>query len=139
MEKTQITVESTVKAPVEKVWACWTEPKHITNWNFASDDWHSPHAENDLRPGGKFVSRMEAKDGSMGFDFEGIYDNVEKHKAIEYSMSDGRKVKVTFDGNGNETRVTETFDAENTNSIEMQRGGWQAILDNFRQYTEGRS
>ncbi len=139
MEKTKITVESTVKAPVEKVWDCWTDPKHIVNWNFASDDWHSPRAENDLRTGGKFVSRMEAKDGSMGFDFEGVYDNVVKHKTIEYSMSDGRQVKVTFAGNGSETRVVETFDAENTHSLEMQKGGWQAILDNFKKYTEAKA
>lgn len=133
---TKITVETTVNAPVEKVWECWTNPEHITKWNFASDDWHSPSAENDLRVGGKFSSRMEAKDGSFGFDFAGVYDEVENHKLIAYSLGDERKVRVTFDGNGASTKVVETFDAEDTNSVEMQRNGWQAILDNFRKYAE---
>lgn len=136
LEKTAITVETTVQAPVEKVWKYWTEPIHITKWNQASDEWHTPYADNDLRNGGKFKSTMAAKDGSMSFDFEGVYTNVENHKIIEYAMSDGRKVKVTFAAEGNNTQVIETFDAENTHPIEMQRGGWQAILDNFRKYTE---
>lgn len=131
-----ITIETTVNAPVEKVWAYWTQPKHIIQWNNASEDWHTPHAENDLRIGGKFVSRMEAKDGSMGFDFSGIYDEVEENKTIAYSMGDGRKVSVSFAGNGNETKVIETFDPESTHSLEMQQAGWQAILDNFKKYTE---
>ncbi len=135
-EKTTITVESTVKAPVEKVWEFWTAPGHITKWNYASDDWHSPSAENDLRPGGKFLARMEAKDGSFGFDFSGIYDEVKTNELIAYTMGDDRKVTVKFEGNGNETKVVETFEAENTHSIEMQRGGWQAILDNFKKYVE---
>lgn len=134
--KTAITVEATVNAPVEKVWTYWSEPKHITQWCQASDDWHAPYAENDLRTGGKFKTTMAAKDGSVSFDFEGVYSNVQKHKVIEYAMSDGRKVKITFSGNGNETNVIETFDPENTNPIEMQRGGWQAILDNFKKHTE---
>ncbi len=134
--KTAITVEATVNAPVEKVWTYWSEPKHITQWCQASDDWHAPYAENDLRTGGKFKTTMAAKDGSVSFDFEGVYTNVQKHKVIEYAMSDGRKVKITFSGNGNETKVIETFDPENTNPIEMQRGGWQAILDNFKKHTE---
>ena len=133
---TSITVEATVQSPVEKVWISWTEPAHITQWCQASEDWHAPHAENDLRKDGKFVTTMAAKDGSISFDFGGVYTNVEKHKLIEYTIGDGRKVKITFEGNGNETKIVETFDAENINPIEMQRGGWQAILDNFKKYTE---
>jgi uncharacterized protein YndB with AHSA1/START domain len=132
----QITVKATVHAPVEKVWEYWTEPKHITKWNNASDDWHTPIAENDLTVGGKFLTRMEAKDGSFGFDFGGIYDEVKLNEAISYTMGDGRKVNITFKGHGNETQVIETFDAETTNSIEMQQAGWQAILDNFKKYSE---
>src|SRR5450432_1093273 len=108
-----ITVENTVKAPIEKVWQCWTLPEHITKWNNASDDWHSPFAENDLRVGGKFVSRMEAKDGSFGFDFGGVYDEVKNNELIASTLGDGRKVKVVFSAKGNETRVVETFEAEN--------------------------
>src|SRR5215510_4471397 len=134
--KTAITVEAVVKAPIEKVWSCWTEPKHITKWCQASDDWHAPYAENDVRTGGKFKTTMAAKDGSFSFDFGGTYDNVQPHKLIEYSIADGRKVKITFATSGNDTKVVETFDAENENPIEMQRGGWQAILDNFKKYTE---
>ena len=104
-EKTKITVETTVKAPVEKVWDYWTKPEHITQWNHASDDWHSPRAENDLRAGGKFSARMEAKDGSMGFDFGGVYDEVKEYEHIAYTLGDDRKVVVDFSGSGNETRV----------------------------------
>lgn len=135
-DKQSITISTTINAPVEKVWQYWTEPKHVSNWNFASDDWHSPRGENDLREGGKFVYRMEAKDGSFGFDFGGVYTKVEENKAIEYTMEDGRKVKVLFENKGTNTVVTETFDAEETNSIEMQRDGWQAILNNFKKYVE---
>jgi uncharacterized protein YndB with AHSA1/START domain len=131
-----ITVETTVNAPIEKVWAAWGEPKHIMQWCHASDDWHAPYADNDLRTGGKFKTTMAAKDGSFSFDFGGVYDNVEKHKLIEYKMEDGRQVKITFSSNGNETKVVETFDPESQNSIEMQRGGWQAILDNFKKHAE---
>ena len=134
--KTLITVEATVNAPVEKVWKLWTAPEHITKWNSASDDWHTPFSENDLRTGGKFLSRMEAKDGSFGFDFGGVYDEVKENELIEYTMGDGRKVIINFTGKDNETKVVESFDAESTNSIEMQRGGWQAILDNFKKYVE---
>jgi len=134
--KTSVTVEALVKAPVEKVWTNWSEPKHITKWNQASPDWHSPFAENDLRKDGKFKVTMAAKDGSFSFDFEGVYTNVQPHKVIEYVMGDGRKVKVTFSANGNETKVVETFEAEEENPVEMQRGGWQAILDSFKNYTE---
>lgn len=131
-----ITIETTVNAPIEKVWAYWSTPQHIMNWNSASPDWHTPRATNDLRTGGSFTSRMEARDGSFGFDFGGTYDLVETNKTIAYTMGDGRKVKVTFEATGNQTKVTETFDPESQNPIEMQRAGWQAILDNFKKYTE---
>ncbi|WP_300596823.1 SRPBCC family protein [Niabella sp.] len=133
---TKITVETTINAPVEKVWEYWTEPEHIKKWNSASDDWHTPHAENDLRTGGRFSSRMEARDGSMGFDFGGIYDEVKNHEQIDYTMGDGRKVTILFAGADNQTSITETFDAEQTNPVEMQQAGWQAILDNFKRYSE---
>lgn len=133
---TKITVETTVNAPVEKVWKTWSEPQHIKNWCAASEDWHAPKAENDLRTGGTFNTRMEAKDGSFGFDFGGVYDNVKKNELIEYTMGDGRKVHVIFSPSGDQTKIVETFDAESTNPVEMQRGGWQAILDNFKKYTE---
>lgn len=133
---TKITVESIINAPVEKVWKYWSEPEHIKNWCSASPDWHVPFAENDLQDGGKFSTRMEAKDGSFGFDFGGIYDQVKTNELIKYTMSDGRKVDIHFTVNGNETKVVETFDVESTNPVEMQRGGWQAILDNFKKYTE---
>lgn len=135
-ENKTITVENTVKAPIEKVWKFWTGPRHIEKWNNASDDWHTPHAENDLRVGGKFVSRMEAKDGSFAFDFGGVYDAVKENEYIEYTLGDERKVKISFTPAGNETKVVETFEAESTNPVEMQRGGWQAILDSFKRYTE---
>lgn len=134
--KQEITIETIVKSPVAKVWEYWTKPEHIIKWNHASEDWHTTHAENDLREGGKFSSRMEAKDGSFGFDFGGIYDVIREHEYIEYTLGDGRKVKTTFTGNGIETKIVETFDTESSNSIEMQRSGWQAILDNFKKYTE---
>jgi uncharacterized protein YndB with AHSA1/START domain len=136
MEATKITVETTVNAPVDKVWKYWSLPEHIVKWNAASDDWHTTRSENDLRPGGKFVARMEAKDGSFGFDFGGEYDEVKQHESISYTIGDGRKVTVHFYPLGKETRIVETFEAETTNPIEMQRGGWQAIMDNFRKYTE---
>ena len=135
-EKTVITVETTVNAPVEKVWKIWTSPEHITQWSTASDDWHTTKSENDLRQGGKFSSRMEAKDGSMGFDFEGVYDEVTENKTIAYTLGDGRKVSITFASEGNQTLVTESFEAENTNPVEMQKGGWQAIMNNFKAYVE---
>lgn len=135
-DTTPITVETTVNAPIEKVWAYWTEPEHIKKWNSASDDWHTPKAENDLREGGSFSSRMEAKDGSMGFDFGGTYTTVMNKKEIAYTMGDDRKVSVTFDGHGDHTHIVESFDAESENSPEMQKAGWQSILDNFKKYTE---
>jgi len=130
----KIIVETTVQAPVEKVWEYWTEPTHITKWNTASEEWHTPFAENDLQVGGKFLSRMEAKDGSFGFDFGGVYDDVRLNEGIAYTLEDGRKVTINFIRQGNETKVIETFDAESTNPIEMQEAGWQAILDNFKKY-----
>ncbi|MGQ3013970.1 MAG: SRPBCC family protein [Flavobacteriales bacterium] len=132
----QITVSSSVNAPVERVWEYWTNPQHIMKWNSASEDWHTPRAENDLRAGGKFSARMEARDGSMGFDFEGVYDEVEPHNLISYTMADGRKVRISFSENDGFTEVRETFDPEGTNPVEMQRMGWQAILDNFKKYSE---
>ncbi|MBS4028785.1 MAG: SRPBCC domain-containing protein [Ignavibacteriales bacterium] len=131
-----ITVETTVNASVEKVWQCWTLPEHIMKWNNASDDWHTPWAKNDLRVGGKFIARMEAKDGSFGFDFNGIYDEVITNKLIAYKMEGGREVKITFTSNGDETKVVEIFEAETENSLELQRNGWQAILNNFKKYAE---
>lgn len=132
----KITVETTVNAPIEKVWEFWTEPKYIIKWNNASPDWHTPVAENDLRAGGKFLSRMEAKDGSFGFDFWGIYDEVKLYEIIAYTLGDERKVEITFVVQGNETKVIEIFEAETENSIELQQAGWQAILNNFKKYTE---
>jgi uncharacterized protein YndB with AHSA1/START domain len=134
--KTVITVQAGIGAPVSKVWDYWTKPEHITKWNAASDDWHTPRAENDCRTGGKFISRMESKDGTMGFDFGGVYDEVVPQKLIAYTMGDGRQVKVVFTDNGSSTQVEESFDAENMHSHEMQRAGWQSILDNFKKYTE---
>lgn len=129
-----ITVETTVNAPIGKIWEYWTKPEHITKWVFASDDWHAPKATNDLRVGGRFNTRMESKDGKEGFDFEGTYTAVEPLQRIEYTLDDGRKVVITFVKEGDGCKVVETFDAEATNSAEMQRGGWQAILDNFKKY-----
>lgn len=131
-----ITVETVVHSPVEKVWEYWTDPEHIKRWNNASDDWHTPYAENDLKVGGKFVSRMEAKDGSFGFEFSGVYDEVSTNESIAYTMGDGRKVKIVFLRQENDTRIIESFEAEETNTIEMQQAGWQAILDNFKKYAE---
>ena len=133
---TKVTVESTINAPVEKVWKYWSAPEHITKWCSPSEDWHAPKAENDLTVGGKFSTRMEAKDGSFGFDFGGVYDEVKTNELIEYTMSDGRKVIIQFTANGNETKVMETFDAENEHPVDFQKAGWQAILDNFKKYTE---
>lgn len=135
--KKTITVQTVINAPVENVWNLWTTPAHITKWNNASDDWHTPRAENDLQVGKKFLYRMEAKDGGFGFDFVGVYDEIKRNELIAFTLDDERKVKVTFTkNNDDETRVVETFEAESTNSVELQRGGWQAILDNFKKYVE---
>lgn len=136
--KVIITVQTTINAPLEKVWNCWTNPEDIIKWNTASDDWHTPRAENDLRAGGSFNYRMEAKDRSMGFDFYGVYDNVVNHKLIEYTLGDGRKVKVVFKEENNRVEVVEIFEAENENSFELQKIGWQSILNNFRRHTEAK-
>lgn len=132
----KITVESTVNAPVEKTWKHYNTPADVMQWNSASPDWHTPKAENDLRTGGSFCYTMAAKDDSFSFDFGGIYDEVQTNRLIAYTMSDGRKVTTTFEAQGNITKVTTTFDPESQNPLEMQRGGWQAILDNFKKYTE---
>jgi uncharacterized protein YndB with AHSA1/START domain len=132
-----LTVTATINAPIEKVWELWNGPEHIVKWNAASDDWHTTKSENDLRVGGQFSSHMAAKDGSFGFDFGGIYDEVTEHKLIAYTMGDERKVKITFESLDDGTLVTESFEAESTNSLELQQGGWQAILNNFKKYVEG--
>jgi len=131
-----ITVETTIKAPLLKVWEHWTKPEHIINWNFASDEWHCPTASNDLKSGGEFNWRMEAKDGSMGFDFTGVYEQIKENELITYKMSDGRKVEIRFVESNGEIKLSESFEAERTNSDEMQRAGWQSILENFRNYVE---
>lgn len=133
---TRITVEATVNAPAEKVWEYWTAPEHITRWYHASDDWHAPAAENDLRSGGKFKTVMASRDGKTSFDFEGVYDEVETQKSIIYTMSDGRSVTIRFTPEESGVRVTESFDAEDSHSAEVQRAGWQAILNNFKKYAE---
>ncbi|MCF0063278.1 SRPBCC family protein [Dyadobacter chenwenxiniae] len=133
----KITVETTINAPVATVWEQFNAPEDITKWCFASDDWHAPFAENDVRTGGKFRTTMAAKDGSFSFDFGGVYSNVVPESLIEYDMEDGRTVQVTFMDNGDSTTVTEIFDAEQTNPAEMQKSGWQAILDNFKKHVEG--
>jgi uncharacterized protein YndB with AHSA1/START domain len=131
-----ITVKAIVNAPIEKTWEMWTSPAHIMKWNTPSEDWHTTKSENDLRKGGSFSSRMEAKDGSYGFDFGGIYDEVKPNEHIAYTLGDGRKVKVDFKSTGGGTEIIESFDPESQNSEEMQRGGWQAIMDNFKKYVE---
>jgi uncharacterized protein YndB with AHSA1/START domain len=135
----KITVETAVKAPIAKVWDAWNNPDDIKQWNAAQDDWHTTESEVDLREGGKFSARMEAKDGSTGFDFEGIYSRVLPKQKIEFLMSDGRKVRVEFVEQNGEVLVKETFDAESENPPEMQRQGWQAILDNFARHVETRN
>ncbi|MQR94528.1 SRPBCC family protein [Fictibacillus phosphorivorans] len=137
--KVMITVETTVHKPIAEVWKYWTEPQHITGWSFASDEWHAPKAENDLREGGRFLTRMEAKDGSFGFDFSGAYDEVKTNEYIAYTLDDGRKVTITFVGLENETRIVETFEAESSNPVEMQEAGWQAFMDNFKRYSESQN
>lgn len=138
-EKTVITVESTIALPAAKVWELWNEPKHITQWCFATPEWHTPKSENDLRPGGSFTSRMEAKDGSFGFDFGGTYDAVKTNEYIEYTMGDSRKVNIWFRQQGTSTTITESFEAESQNPADMQKAGWQAILDNFKKYAESQN
>lgn len=131
-----ITVQTTINASINKVWEFWSKPEHIKKWAFASLDWHVPNAENDLRTGGKFSTTMAAKDGSMSFDFGGEYTLVKENQAINYVMGDGRNVEITFRETQNGVEITESFDPETQNPEEMQRGGWQAILDNFKNYVE---
>jgi uncharacterized protein YndB with AHSA1/START domain len=131
-----ITVEANIKSTVEKVWEYWTKPEHITKWCFASTDWEAPNAENDLRIGGKFMTRMSAKDKSFGFDFGGVYTDVKEFEYIAYVIGDGRKVEISFASLPDGVFVKETFDPETENPVEMQRAGWQAILDNFKKYAE---
>ncbi len=134
-----ITVQTTINAPIEKVWECWTAPEHITQWAFASDDWEAPAAENDLREGGKFSTTMAAKDKSASFDFNGVYTVVKTHERIEYTIEDGREVKIEFAETPEGVVITETFEMENENSEEMQRAGWQAIMNNFKKHVESNS
>jgi len=134
MESTTVTVTSIVDAPIDKVWRLWTEPEHIKQWNHATEDWHTTEAENDLTVGGKFRSRMEAKDKSMGFDFEGVYEDIQVNQLIQYRLEDDRKVSISFVSEGEQTKIVETFDAESMNPLELQRQGWQAILDSFAKY-----
>ena len=134
--KTVITIETTVNASIDKIWSYWSLPQHITKWATPSDEWHTARAENNLAVGGTFNSRMEAKDGSMGFDFGGVYDAVEKNKYIAYTIGDGRKVEINFSSDSNSTKIVESFEAESIHPIEMQQGGWQAILNSFKSYTE---
>lgn len=132
----QITISASIKAPINQVWAIYNDPYHVTQWNFASPDWCCPSSEIDLKPGGKFSSRMEAKDGSMGFDFWGLYTDIKINEFLAYEMGDGRKASLKFKDNGNETLVTTVFEAEETNPIDMQQMGWQAILNNFKSHVE---
>ncbi|KAA5537101.1 polyketide cyclase [Taibaiella lutea] len=136
MEKTVLTINAAINAPVKKVWEMFNDPQHVTKWNNPSPDWHTPKAENDLREGGNFIYRMEAKDGSFGFDFGGTYDEVKPHERIAYTMGDGRKVHATFREEGGVTHIIENFEAETQNTLEVQQTGWQGILDNFKSYVE---
>jgi uncharacterized protein YndB with AHSA1/START domain len=135
MADNRITVQTTVDAPIARVWKAYTTPEDITQWNAASDDWHTPKASVDLREGGSFSSRMEAKDGSVGFDFAGTYTSIVPHKLIGYAFG-RRQAEVEFLEGKDGVTVRVTFDAEQTHSIEQQRGGWQAILDNFKRHVE---
>ena len=134
----KITVQTTISADRKKVWDYYTDPKHIVNWNFASDDWCCPNAENDLQVGGKYKARMEAKNKSFGFDFEATYNEIVGGEKFTYTMEDGREVNVSFEDLGDRTNVIITFDAEKENPEEMQRDGWQSILNNFKSYVESK-
>ncbi|MBK8080130.1 MAG: SRPBCC family protein [Saprospiraceae bacterium] len=132
MNPTKITIKAEVSANRQKVWDYYTQPNHITKWNFADPGWHCPKASNDMKIGGKYMARMEAKDGSFGFDFEAFYNEIVVGEKFTYTMTDNRKVDVHFKDLGDKTEVTVTFDAENENPVEMQEQGWQLILDNFK-------
>ena len=136
MNDKAITIKASVAAPIDKIWEYWNGPEHVKKWNAASDDWHTPRAENDLRPGGKFSVRMEAKDGSFGFDFAGTNKVVDKPNRLEYEIGDGRQVEVSFVQDGDQTHIAETFEPEGQNPVEMQQVGWQMILNNFKKYAE---
>ncbi|MGZ3885180.1 MAG: SRPBCC family protein [Bacteroidia bacterium] len=131
----KITISAAVNADIKKAWDCYTQPGHITKWNFADPSWHCPSASNDMRVGGKYSARMEARDGSFGFDFEAIYSAVEEGETFSYAMLD-REVTVSFKKNGSHTDVFVTFDPENENPLDMQKAGWQAILNSYKSYTE---
>lgn len=133
-----ITVETKVNAPLDLVWRSWITPADVTQWNFASDDWCCPQANSQPQVGGRFNYRMEAKDGSMGFDFEGEFTLVEDSKQIDYKMDDGRQVSIRFEEANGGTQVTESFDEENINPVELQQQGWQSILNNFKRYVESK-
>lgn len=135
-ENITIMISAEISAPLDKVWDYWTGAEHIVRWNCPSPEWYTPRAVNDLAVGGKFVFRMEARDGSAGFDFEGRYENIEFHKSIDTLLGDGRVVNVEFSENGGLTTLVQKFEAENENPVEMQRAGWQGILDNFKKYCE---
>ncbi len=135
----KITIYVLVNVPRDIVWKLWNTPEDIMQWNQASDDWHTPSVQVDLRPGGKFHYRMEAKDGSTGFDFDGVYQKVQPWRILTYRIGDGRSVEISFIPQGAGTRVTETFEPEQQNPPEMQRSGWQAILNNFKTYAESKS
>lgn len=134
--KNALSISARIKAPLQTVWDAFTQPAHIVNWNFASPDWHCPEAENDLRPGGTFRSRMAAKDGSFAFDFGGVYDEVQLHSHYSYTLGDGRKVQVRFTEEDGSTWVRSEFEPENQHDPEFQKAGWQAILNNFAAYAE---
>lgn len=134
----KITIETVVNAKLDKVWDTWNNPEDIKQWNSPHETWHTTRSEVDLREGGKFLSRMEAKDGSAGFDFEGTYTRVVPQQVVEYGMSDGREVTVEFAERADGVLVKETFDAESENPPEVQREGWQGILDNFARYVEAK-
>lgn len=136
MNFTKITIDTVIVADIQKVWDYYNSPEHITQWNHASDDWHCPKAENDMKIGGTYLARMEAKDGSFGFDFKAIYDEIIPMAKVAYTLEDERKVVTTFEKQGEQTKVTTVFDAEGMNPIDMQKAGWQAILNNFKRYTE---
>jgi uncharacterized protein YndB with AHSA1/START domain len=136
MTKAKITVETTINAPLKKVWEFWTKPEHVMQWNHASDDWHCPYAENDLAENGKFKYTMASRDGKMSFDFEGIFTRIKEHEAINYLLGDGRTVEILFAGTDGQVNVVETFEAEQINSVELQQAGWQSILNNFKKHVE---
>jgi len=136
MDTTKITIQAVVAADRQKVWNCYTQPGHITKWNFATDTWHCPAASNDMRVGGKYLARMEAKDGSFAFDFEAVFNEIVAGEKFTYTMPDSREIQVSFEKTDDKTLVIVTFDPENENPVDLQRSGWQSILDNFRKYAE---